>query len=255
MFGKIVESKLEAAAQTYIGERPANQDRMFLDIVAKSDGQRCGIFCIADGMGGLKDGERAAELAVESVSQWWLAFRNTGVAFIEKEHTKLFKAVNAKLIEFAKKQKTSPGTTLTLLIISGDDYYIAHTGDTRIYSAQKQTDGVHCQQLTKDHTWGAEKLREGVLTQEEINAHRKKNMLTGCLGIFEEPKIFTATGKIINNSVFLLCTDGLYKAFESKSLMAIALDEKPTQSVEILINEAQNRGTKDNASVVVIHTN
>jgi protein phosphatase len=255
MFGKLMEAKLEAAAQTYVGERAENQDRMFFDIVATSDKHSCGIFCIADGMGGLKDGERAAEIAIENVKNWWLAFRKTGVAFTEKEHINLFNAVNTKIIEFARTQKASPGTTLSSLIINGDDYYVTHTGDTRIYAAEKQSSKMHITQLTKDHTWGAEKLREGVLTQEEINVHRKKNMLTGCLGIFDKPKIFTAAGKVTANSVFLLCTDGLYKTIDNETLMTLALDEKPMQAAKILIYEAENRGTKDNASVVVIHTN
>jgi protein phosphatase len=168
---------------------------------------------------------------------------------------KLFNVINNDIAAFARKQKTSPGTTLSMLLINNDDYYVAHTGDTRIYVTQKQPYGVHSVQLTRDHTWGAEKLREGALTQEEIMFHRKRNMLTGCLGIFEIPKVFTASGKIDGTgSAFLLCSDGLYKTIDNKTLMATALSENPAKAAEMLVHEAESGGTKDNASVVVVHT-
>jgi serine/threonine protein phosphatase PrpC len=244
--------RLEAAEQTHIGTRPSNQDRLFAKI-ATINGQSCGIFCAADGMGGLKDGHTAAELAISAVSDWW----ETQVENGEVKHgglSALFQSINQKIFSHAAKQKSAIGTTLSLLLICNTSYYIAHTGDTRIYLIQKSFFRTTFRQLTHDQTWGADKQREGILSQEEINMHPKRNMLTGCLGVFEEAKVFLSSGQIKKSGTFILCSDGMYRLVDRKAITkaATARSLTPEALADNLIKSAESRGVKDNASVVVV---
>ncbi|MCL2199864.1 MAG: serine/threonine-protein phosphatase [Defluviitaleaceae bacterium] len=236
---------LSYEAKTYLGTRPSNQDRMYAK-TGEIVGQSCGLFAIADGMGGLKDGHIAAEIAVEAVSEWWkkkaTAGANDEAEAVKSEFCVLFAKINDAIIAHANTQSVTLGTTLSLLFICNNTYHIAHTGDTRIYLTQKRFFRKKTLLLTQDQTWGADKIRENAITPKEIHMYPKKNMLTGCLGVFEAPKMFFATGELKKSATFTLCSDGLYRVIPT-----------PTNTAENLIATAQALNTKDNASVIVVN--
>ena len=238
--------QIESAMQTYIGARQVNQDRMFA-AVGQVNGMECGLFCVADGMGGTQDGHYAAELAVEGLLNWW-----ESDCFEQPNFPVIFNEINEKIMAHAKVQKTTLGTTLSLLFICNGKYYITHTGDSRIYLAKKKLFCSKITTLTQDHTYGADKQRAG-MPKQEISINPKKNMLTSCLGVFENPKLFTSTGTMQKNDVFLICSDGLYRVLNDKALAKTITSKKHITTLATeLIQMAEKRGAKDNATAVVV---
>jgi protein phosphatase len=223
---------------------------MFAKLGNAPTGEAIGLFCVADGMGGMKDGHRAAEIAVSGVQHWW---ENRVGTSTEKNFTRLFETVNTVILDQGKQQKATLGTTLSLLYIRGDTYHIAHTGDSRIYLVQKKLLRTESVIISEDQTWGADKLREQILTREEISQHTNKNMLTGCLGVFEEPRVFMSSGKLEKSGTFIICSDGLYRTIPREMLEKMAIRKQPAMDLaDALINTAAERGTKDNATVVAV---
>ena len=55
------------------------------------------------------------------------------------------------------------GTTLTAMLYDAGRMYVAHAGDSRLYLFRDGT----LRQITEDHSWVAEQIRAGNLTEDE----------------------------------------------------------------------------------------
>ena len=226
---------IETATATDIGHRETNQDRV-LAITGDTTDMPCGLFCVADGMGGLQDGECAATQAVELLENWWNSTYKettpTGAEVLDSFFT-LFKSVNDAIKHNTEEAKS--GTTCSLLLIQGRDYYIAHAGDSRIYHIENRIFAPFAMpvQLTEDHS--------------------HNGRLTSCLGAFNKPKIFTHTGTISKPCTFVLCSDGMYRTVPDKQLIGLTRRLRNCgELVNNLVTTALKQGTQDNVSVVVV---
>jgi len=239
----VILSNLESAAATDIGLRETNQDRVFAKTGHISD-MPCGLFCVADGMGGLQDGEYAAAKAVEFLDNWWNGFFKEnapkGAEVLDSFFT-LFKNINDAIRQHSNNKNIQCGTTCSLLMIQGQAYYIAHVGDSRIYQMEKKlllpfvpvVSFVKSQQLTKDHS--------------------NNGRLTSCLGAFKKPGIFTGTGTVNKPCTFILCSDGFYGAVSDKQLVRAARRLRNcSELANNLVTTALKQGSKDNVSVVAV---
>jgi len=229
-------NKLESAAVSNIGTRETNQDRMFSKTT-----ESYGLFCIADGMGGLQEGEYAASVVVDTLDAWWNKMLDGSIAPKGAEvldaFFDIFKTINNNIRQHAKEAKAHHGTTCSLLMIQDEKYYIAHAGDSRIYKQESKL-FAKLNQLTEDH------------------AHPESGKLTSCLGAFAQPKIFTRSGTIEKPCSFLLCSDGLYRVVqESKLSAAIRTHKECGKAADKLVNYALKNGARDNVSVVVVKVN
>lgn len=241
---------LEVATATEKAAREVNQDRIFSKTAKLAKGGKTipiGLFCVADGVGGLAEGEFAAQTAVSAMEDWWQAELSTAAAEITRPQIfekffQIFQSTNAAILEHSKAAKIRLGTTCTVLLIIGEKYYIAHAGDTRVYQADLPFWGVFtafakCKQLTIDHTRKAE--------------NSPKTKLTSCLGVFNNPKIFTAEGVIKKPCTFLVCSDGLYKAVSEKGLRTALVKKGGAKRIigRLMFWAASAR---DNVSAVVV---
>ena len=131
---------MPAAMRTNIGlSRIQNEDSAWYDADK-------GIFAVADGMGGHLAGEVASAMAIEAVRK--MAEGAGRASFPQLRDA--FAAANADILKHAETHAecSGMGTTLSVLWLSGDRAYLAHTGDSRIYRLR---DG-NLTQITRDHS-------------------------------------------------------------------------------------------------------
>jgi len=220
---------LKSTTATNKATRESNQDRVF----GKS-AETSGLFCIADGMGGHKDGEHAASVAIATIEEWWSKFQNGTIspkgAEILDAFFSIFQSINDSIRLHVQKTQALSGTTCSVLMIQDKQYYIAHTGDSRIYYQESRWFSK-LYQITEDHS--------------------NKGRLTSCLGTFKRPKIFTQYGNIDRPCNFLLCSDGLYRMVPSGKISAILKTHK-NKTADKLVNYALKQGASDNVSAVVV---
>ena len=255
------------------GTREINQDRVFAKTGHIND-MPCGLFCVADGMGGLQDGDYAASVVIDTMSNWWdEALKNQSYPATQGEILyallSLLQSINDTILGYAKKEKSPLGTTCSLLLILNNHYYIAHAGDSRIYQMETKQSSfaflhslafpaslgffTKIHQLTEDHSWAAEQTKKGVMSLHDIEIDPRRNMLTSCLGVYERPKIFTHSGTIDSSCLFLLCSDGLYRVLQDKELLSMTRYNKQCESLtEKMIAQALKQGASDNVSLVVV---
>src|SRR5258707_7049954 len=90
-----------------------------------------GLYLLADGMGGAKAGERASELAVETIAGIFSETR-------QRDSQALLRAVesaNNSVLELARNDPKleGMGTTLVAVLDLGEEHAIASVGDSRFY--------------------------------------------------------------------------------------------------------------------------
>ena len=205
------------------------------------------LFLVADGMGGHEDGRRASQTALAVISDVY--FRQPSRA-PQDRLAAAFRAANDG-IQRASPEATGleqAGTTCTALALSGGHLYVAHVGDSRAYRIR--ADGV--EPLTTDHTLVEELRRDGVLSAEEARRHPRRNVLNRALGLAPDVEVDVArVGAPAPGEAYLLCTDGIAKVTPDE-LRAAALGRAPQDACEHLTTLANERGGRDNATVVIV---
>jgi hypothetical protein len=139
------------------------------------------------------------------------------------------------------------GTTTSVLAVRGDQGWLAHVGDSRIYLVRADT----IQQLTDDHSLVATMVREGLLTSAEAETHPRRNVLQRSMGVAEEVEV-DVRGPIDlrPGDTFILCSDGLHGLVKEAELKEIARAPIDRAADEYL-RRALERGAPDNVTVIV----
>jgi PPM family protein phosphatase len=252
--------------------RPSNEDRFVVVELARtmsvhhtnvpqseaqSSSHRGHLLLVADGMGGHRAGEVASALSVVTVEEFLL---NTLKRFfhsqaqeeqnVMKEFQGAIVQADARLFEEAARhpEMIGMGTTLTMAFAVDWRLLVAHVGDSRCYLLS----GGKLHQLTHDHTVVAELVRRGTLTPEGASHHPFRHVVTNILG-GDEPGVQVEMHKLDLEAgdVVLLCSDGLTEMVPDAHIAAILQEEEPRRACERLVAEANERGGKDNITVIV----
>lgn len=218
------------------------------------------LFVVCDGMGGHVGGAMASRLAVDSI-----------VGYIDKEqYATPIEALDGAL-QFANMQilgyadahpeYRGMGTTACIVLIQGNDVWIAHVGDSRIYLYLGKERRLH--RITKDHSYVQTLVDAGQITDEEAEHHPNKNRIMKALGIKPELQpSFNFENKPIhpkNGDIFLICSDGLSGMIPDSTIQRVLAEESLTlhQKGDALIDRAMDGetvcpGGQDNCTVELI---
>ena len=129
------------------------------------------------------------------------------------------------------------GTTCVTLLIHGGRAYFVNIGDSRAYLAR---DGK-LRQVTLDHSWVAEQVRAGVLTEEQARVHAHRNVITRSLGTQPNVNADLFIETLREGDRILLCSDGLHGYVEEDAIeRAVLQGEQPDESVQALVDMAND---------------
>jgi PPM family protein phosphatase len=253
-----LSDSLRFYAATDVGKvRDHNEDNFLVD-------KKLALFVVADGMGGHAAGEVASAIAVRTVHDEIrrdkemlddYASGATGatkvtrkdiVALLEHAVQRACSKIHEEALGDANKR--GMGTTLSALLVAGDQGFIAHVGDSRIYLSRAD----HVQQVTEDHTVFNELIKRGKLTREQIDKVQQKNAITRAVGVYERVEVDTLVLDLIGGDVLVLASDGLHGYLESPDELQAPLQLEGSDGVKALIDLANERGGKDNITTVVV---
>src|SRR4030042_294970 len=131
------------------GGRKYNEDRCGADHFVTRSGLRLDVAVVCDGVGGEEHGERAAQLAMDTVLGY---LRSSQETEIPRLITAAVRAANAAVVAETERlggHQAMASTMVLALIADGRTLHIANVGDSRTYLCR---DGAF-QQLTRDHTF------------------------------------------------------------------------------------------------------
>jgi serine/threonine protein phosphatase PrpC/tetratricopeptide (TPR) repeat protein len=241
-YGQSDIGMIRSENQDSFGKLPEN------DLELNSDkGQ---LFIVADGVGGHTGGKTASSMAVNIIGDFYFT------SDLTDKNQLLKRAVEEANFKVYQKASTSEeftrmATTCSTLLLREKKGAIAHVGDSRIYKIENN----RIEQLTNDHTQVEEMLREGLLTKEEAENYPSKSVLVRAVGVEEKVKVDLIENiPLRSGQCFVLCSDGLGKVTENE-ILKIITENSCEMSCKRLIDLANERGGKDNVTVLVVKIN
>jgi protein phosphatase len=254
--------RFKIAARTDQGRvRKNNQDSVYTGTL-KLHGVTARLALVADGMGGAKAGEQASRIASE-VARAQIQRDGTGQAEPgDTEWQELLRTAareaNRRVYEESRsdEDRKGMGTTLTIALIVGERLHVASVGDSRAYllnAGGVTEDGATTAQLTSDHSLVARLVDIGQITAEQARTHPQRNLLYRSIGTDPSVEVDTLSEQLEPGDVVLLCSDGLVNHVRDEEIAQIALEQlDPDRACEQLVATANERGGRDNISVVIV---
>lgn len=235
----------KAHAKTHTGNiRSGNEDCFFTD-------DALGLWLVADGMGGHEAGEVASAIVTQVVADEIRDGRSLSDA-IQRSHRSILDAEQQGL-----GARGMGSTVVAIHRTQPDHWQLGWVGDSRAYLWTQHGDSEgELQQISRDHSYVQALLDSGAITEEEMENHPERNVITQCLGSLEIPKVRVDTldGEWKPGQKILLCSDGLSDEVNDAEIANI-LNEHDDQvvAVEKLIQAALKNGGRDNVTAVLIN--
>ena len=238
--------------------RDNNEDALAVSVLPASEArveQIRGVLAVADGMGGHSYGGMASRIAVETILERMKPGLEPGpgearLAGLAVEAVRQANdAIRASAKSLGGAGSAAMGTTLSAVAVVGNTIAVAHVGDSRVYLIRKG----EIFQLTIDHTWVEEQIREGKLTPEAAAAHSMRHYLTRSLGAEADIDVDVHFGRRLQNAdVLVLCSDGLTIHVEADEIVGcVHATDTPQAAAEKMLALAKRRGGSDNTTIVV----
>lgn len=231
---------LRATAITDIGLlRHQNEDRFICE-------PEWNVFGVADGVGGLPGGARAAHAAMQTIQQF------AAEVSLTDEHAweAAVLAAHENVVAVGRIHSPSHGvaSTLTCGSISEESLQIAHIGDSRCILLREGA----CATLTEDHSAENEHKRDPSSNPEP--APRWRGALARCLGQPDALRPDFLTHALQPGDVVVFATDGITRLIGVDELDKLLRqdDAPPPDRLARLIDLAYGRGAPDNATLVMV---
>jgi serine/threonine protein phosphatase PrpC len=245
-----------AAGRSDVGcVREANQDRILIE-------PELGLFVVADGMGGHRHGELAAELAIDTMRYYMACSQDLSDATwpfgydfeLSTNANRLATAIQLANRQVWNRSQDSPecvgmGTTIAAVLSTGDCATVANAGDSRVYLLR----GRALQLLSIDDTLVQAMVGRG-LKEDAIRNHPMRGVLTQAAGSREQLKVHMVEVPVQADDELLICSDGLHGLIPDEQCLSMLLSEDLLEArVERLIDAARTGGAPDNVSCVLVH--
>jgi serine/threonine protein phosphatase PrpC len=218
---------------------------------------------VADGIGGHRAGEIAAEIAIEKISEAVAAANgqqpiNTLANALIQTSQAIFEQAEGN------PDQQGMGSTCACAWIIDDRLYIANVGDSRVYLLRDHT----TRQLTIDHTWIQEAIDHGVITPEEAHQHPNAHVIRRYLGsrqaVVPDMRLRLRPGegdeqarsnqgmRLQPGDQIVLCSDGLTDLVETSEITTVLQRYPQNEGLQKLVEMANQRGGHDNITIVAL---
>ena len=233
-------------------KRTENEDR--LDVFEPQDqeqlAQKGSLYVVADGMGGHEAGGVASDRAVRKIiDEYYYGAPNLGV------RESLEHAINVANMETFRLATQKPewsgmGTTVVAAVVRDNELQVANVGDSRALLFRP---GEEPRQLSVDHTFVGEQVRQGKMTPEEALRSPRRHQITRSLGRRPDVAVELAPPeKLSPGDALVLCSDGLSDLLSAKEIGAVVARLPAQEAAEKLVAQANARGGVDNITVIVL---
>ncbi|HTU32531.1 MAG TPA: Stp1/IreP family PP2C-type Ser/Thr phosphatase [Candidatus Acidoferrum sp.] len=220
------------------------------------------LFVLSDGMGGQASGEIASRIATETIVDYCLAAERNSLSVSQPDRLPGASDASNRLVAGVRRansaildatlnhpERHGMGATVVAVRFEGSRMSLAHVGDSRAYR-------LHCgqlEQLTRDHSFVAEQLRQGTLTQKEAEQSELQNVLLRALGQDADVEVDVTEELMLDGDAILLCSDGLTREISDEQIAVILEQADDAQAAaDGLVDAANEAGGADNITVIVV---
>lgn len=219
-----------------------------------------GLFCIvADGTGSRKEHPQPASMVAMEITNYIYELYQEKPQLLNAEPQyfveQAIKCANRILGAFKignEELFSGYATSITCCLLLKDERMIVgHSGNTRLYLLRNG----NLKQLTLDHTKAMKLLNEGTIDIETYHVHPDRLKMTSGIGVIVDPEIQILSGKIKDNDILVMTTDGIHYAIQQHAIADIILKSTDCENAATNLIDAAKNIIKypDNMSVMIIH--
>jgi serine/threonine protein phosphatase PrpC len=227
-----------SSAATHRGTvRALNEDALL-------DRPDLGLWAVADGMGGHQAGDYASRVIVHALHG--LDPPESAPEFLAAASECLEEANSLLRRAAAERGGSLIGSTVVVLLAFDSHFACLWAGDSRLYRFQ----GGELTRLSRDHSQVQELVDSGVLAFEDAERHPAANVITRAVGARDTLELEIRQGRIEPDDMFLLCSDGLFKALSEEAIAAVLRTCPVADGARILIDQALEHHATDNVTAI-----
>lgn len=243
-----------SAACTHVGKvRDCNEDAYFNHSPA-------GLWAVADGLGGYKNGDVASRMVIEALAEYTQQTEQQQA--IEQQVAtptlhqrqidvhKVLEQVNRHLgVEKTLHSSQVIGSTvISLLLTPQGQAACLWAGDSRCYLLRRQ----RLYQLTQDHSLVQSWVAQKKLNRRQAEEHPQSHVLTKAIGSAIELTLESVEFDIERGDRLLLCTDGLYRELNEQQVVASLSLPTPSAAVTQLATSVLAGAARDNLTALAV---
>jgi serine/threonine protein phosphatase PrpC len=231
--------------------RDNNEDAF---IAESTEDNRNIIACVIDGVGGYEGGEVAAQIARDTIRDYFRSAPSDPVQRMKEAFILANEQIYQERMNSSKNSQMACVLTLVIVDPDNNQFYYAHVGDTRLYLLRDHS----LVKVTRDHSFVGFLEDSKRLSESEAMRHPKRNEINKALGFdpqieFISDYIETSVSPFLPGDMLLLCSDGLSDMLDSQTISSTLTSEQPLeQKAAALIDLANKAGGKDNITVVLV---
>src|SRR5579875_2821921 len=256
-------------------QHKANEDSVFAaqgTCQINGTPQQVGLFVVADGMGGHANGQDASRLAIQTIKAHIVPQLQNGMQMDKEALRQLLvegvRQANQAIHERNMEQHADMGTTMTAALIvsmpttetnangqmttSPYTACVINVGDSRTY-LYRLSEGL--KKLTQDHSVVASLVAAGIIQEDDIYTHPRRNQIYRSLGEKLDVEVDAFIEAFRAGDWLLLCSDGLWDMVRDPKIEEVIrthLDSAASMG-QALIQAALEGGGEDNVSIIVVH--
>ena len=236
--------------------RTENQDRVLTD-------HSLSVFVVADGMGGHRHGEMAAELAISTIRYYiemssdrldatWPFGYDIELSADANRLSTAIQIANRQIWGHAQQapECEGMGTTVAAILLSDGVAIVGNVGDSRVYLYRAN----ELRQISLDDSFVSALAQQDGVELEEMSNHPMRNMLTQAAGVQSEPlKVHIVEQSLQSGDLYLICSDGLHGVIGNAAIRSVLGAGETLERTAVHLKEsACGRGGPDNISVVLL---
>lgn len=241
-----VSRPLVFSAVTHAGLERDNNEDAFLSLPDQ------GLWVVADGMGGHEAGEIASAIVRDTIQKIWLSDPSPTLSrSLQASHQAV---INASARGIGAR---GMGSTVVALHSTDKEYEVAWVGDSRAYLWSFDDYQGSLELLTRDHSYVQMLVNSGALSQEDVDSHPERNIITQCLGSMELDRVHvdTVRGQWKSNQWILLCSDGLTDEIGATAISRLLNENRNSvAATDRLLEAALAKGAHDNVTLQIIES-
>jgi serine/threonine protein phosphatase PrpC len=223
-----------SAGKTDVGRLRASNQDTFVEL------NDVGVWAVADGMGGYRDGDVASRMVCEGLQGLSADGSLDDAIGVLRQR---IGDVNRRLYE-ASVRPIDPivsGSTVAMLLVRRTACAVLWAGDSRVYRWRHK----QLTQLTTDHTWAAELN----LQQPDEEAD---HAITRAVGGESTLTLDLRRDRVQLGDRYLLCSDGLTRELNDAKIAAAMALRDVNSCARALIDATLQAGARDNVTVVIV---
>lgn len=210
---------------------------------------------VADGNGGHQGGINIGMLAINTMKDYLVKIIKPSSSIIDIKNSLelgLYMCSRVLLgINAISEEYSTVYASMTALVISevSHEMVFASIGNTelQLFRRQKFTRMNHV------FSESYEMMMNGKLNEEDFYTHPKRGLLTSALGGFDNIKVDIMQGRLIDNDILFLASDGIFRHITPNEMLELMASQEPNDGVDNVISKCKQLGGHDNLSLICIY--